>query len=130
MVQVSSPVSRKSSLKQFVADTIVDIDRLGYSRRSRNRYRATWGHLVEFADRKQLGDELSEDLVARFLEDYRVGDDELGSGDGWRRHLVWGVKVPADFNGNGVGESAGINRIGIGNATLFPHISVDISVIL
>ena len=97
MTQESSAVSRKSSLKQLVADAIVEIDRLGYSRRSRNRYRATWEHLVEFADRKQLGGEFSEDLVARFLEEYRVGDDELGSGDGWRRHMVWGVKVLADF---------------------------------
>jgi site-specific recombinase XerD len=106
MVQDSSPVSRKSSLKQLVADTIVEIDRLGYSRRSRNRYRVTWEHLVEFADRKQFGDELSEDLVARFLEEFRVGDDELGSGDGWRRHMVWGVKVLADFAEDGHIERA------------------------
>ena len=97
MVQDGSPVSRKSSLKQLVADAIVEIDRLGYSRRSRNRYRATWEHLVEFADRMQLGDELSNDLVARFEEEYRVGNDEQEPGDGWRRHLVWSVTVLADF---------------------------------
>jgi site-specific recombinase XerD len=88
---------RKSSLKQLVADAVVEIDRLGYSRRSRNRYRATWEHLIEFAARKQLGDELSDDLIARFVEEYRVGDDELEPGDGWRRYLVWGVKILADI---------------------------------
>jgi site-specific recombinase XerD len=97
MEQFNSPVPRNLPLKRLVADALVEIERLGYSRKSRNRYRATWEHLVEFADRKQLGDELSGDLVARFLEEYRVGDVELGEGQGWRRHLVWGVKALADF---------------------------------
>lgn len=105
MAKDSFPGLRKSSLKQLVADAIVEVDRLGYSRRSRNRYRATWEHLVQFADQNQLGDELSDDLIARFVEKYRVGDDELGSGEGWRRHLLWGVRVLA-----GVAEDGRIDR--------------------
>jgi site-specific recombinase XerD len=64
------------------------------------------GSTTEFADRKRLGDEFSDDLVARFLEEYRVGDEELGPGDGWRRYLVWGVKVLADFARDGHLERA------------------------
>jgi site-specific recombinase XerD len=106
MAQDISPVSRTLSLKRLVADAIVEIDRLGYSRRSRNRYRATWEHLIAFADRKQLGDEFSDDLVTRFLEEYRVADDELGPGEGWRRHMVWAVRVLANFAQNGHIERA------------------------
>jgi hypothetical protein len=79
----------------------VEIERLGYSRKSRRRYRTTWEHLVAFADRKQLGDEFSGELVARFLKEYRVGGEELGPGEGWRRHLVWSLKVLADFAKDG-----------------------------
>jgi len=79
---------------------------LGYSRRSRNRYRATWEHLVEFAGRKDFGDAFSEELVVRFLEEHRVGEDELGPGEGWRRHVIWGVRVLADFARHGHIERA------------------------
>jgi site-specific recombinase XerD len=106
MKPVNSPVSRNLPLKQLVADALVEIERLGYSRKSCNRYRATWDHLVEFADRKQLGDEFSGDLLARFLEQHRVGDVEFGSGEGWRRHMVWGIKVLADFAKDGRIERA------------------------
>ncbi|MCE9531538.1 MAG: site-specific integrase [Planctomycetes bacterium] len=106
MEPVNSPVSRNLALKQLVADALVEIERLGYSRKSCNRYRTTWDHLIEFADRKQLGDEFSGDLVARFLEEHRVGDVEFGSGEGWRRHMVWGVKVLADFAKDGHIERA------------------------
>jgi hypothetical protein len=41
---------------------------MGYSRRSRNRYRAIWEHLIEFSERNELGDEFSEDLAIRFLK--------------------------------------------------------------
>ncbi len=72
MEQISFPISRNLPLKRLVADALGEIERLGYSRRSRNRYRAIWEHLIEFADRKDLGDEFSGDLVAQFLEEYRV----------------------------------------------------------
>jgi len=83
MEQISFPFMRNLALKRLVAEAIVEIERLGYSRRSRNRYRATWEHLVEFAGRKDFGDAFSEELVVRFLEEHRVGEDELGPGEGW-----------------------------------------------
>jgi len=106
MDQNSLPVSRKLSLKRLVTDALVEIERLGYSRRSRNRYRTTWDHLIEFADRNDLGDEFSGDMVTQFLEEYRVGGEELGPGEGWRRHLVWGLRVLADFSKEGNIERA------------------------
>jgi hypothetical protein len=39
----------------LVADALVEIKRLGYSRRSRNRYRATWEHLIEFSRQNFCG---------------------------------------------------------------------------
>ena len=36
-------------LGQLVANALSEIERLGYSRRSRNRYRAIWEHLIEFS---------------------------------------------------------------------------------
>ncbi len=39
MVQSTSPVSQAISLKRLVADTIVEIDRLGYTRQNIRRDR-------------------------------------------------------------------------------------------
>jgi site-specific recombinase XerD len=101
MEQINSPVSRNLPLKQLVADTLLEIERLGYSRKSHNRYRATWEHLSAFAGRKDFGDAFSGELAARFLEEYRVPGEELGPGEGWRRYAAWGVKVLTDFANNG-----------------------------
>jgi len=107
MEQTNFPISRNLPLERLVTDALGEIERLGYSRRSRNRYRAIWEHLIEFSDRKELGDELSGGLAVRFLEEYRVGDEEIDKrGEGWRRHVVWGVKVLADFAQNGRIERA------------------------
>lgn len=101
MKQISFSVSRNMPLRRLVRDALVEIERLGYSRRSRNRYRATWDRLIEFSDRVGQGDEFSGDLAARFLEEYRVGDDEMEApGEAWRRHIVWEVKVLAEFAEN------------------------------
>ena len=77
MEQSTYPISRSPSLERLVSDALGEIERLGYSRRSRNRYRAIWEHLIEFSDRKKLGDEFSGDLAACFLEENRVGDEEI-----------------------------------------------------
>src|SRR5437867_7468964 len=98
MEQSTFPISRNLSLKCLVSDALDEIERLGYSRRSRGRYRATWEHLIDFSGRKELGDQFSGELAVCFLEEYRVTDDGNDmSGEGWRRHMVWGVKVLADF---------------------------------
>lgn len=101
MEQIRFPFSRNLPLKKLVADALVEIERLGYSRKSRQRYRATWEQLIEFACRQGLGDEFSAELMARFLDEYRVAGEELGPGEGWRRHVVWGVKVLAGFAQDG-----------------------------
>jgi len=94
--------SENLQLGRLVADAVVEIERLGYSRRSRNRYRAIWEHLIEFSHQKNLGNEFSADLAARFLEEYRVRDEQVdGPGDGRRRHVAFSVKVLAEFGTTG-----------------------------
>jgi len=90
MEQSTLPISRNVSLERLVNDALGEIERLGYSRRSRNRYRTTWEHLIEFSCRKGLGDQFSSELAVRFLEEYRLTGDEIDmSGQGWRKHVVW-----------------------------------------
>jgi site-specific recombinase XerD len=106
MEQTSVSASVNVSLKSLVTDALGEIERLGYSRRSRNRYRAVWDHLIEFSDRNGLGDHFSGDLAVRFLREYSVADVDVDkSGEGWRRHMIWSVKVLADF-----AENRHINR--------------------
>ena len=107
MESTNCPISRNLPLKGLVTDALGEIERLGYSRRSRNRYRATWEHLIEFSDRNEVRDEFSRDLAVRFLEECRVGDEEMERpAQGWRKHVVWGVQVLADFAEHGRIERA------------------------
>ena len=53
MDQTNCPISENLPLGRLVADALGEIERLGYSRRSRNRYRAIWEHLIEFSDRER-----------------------------------------------------------------------------
>jgi site-specific recombinase XerD len=93
--------SKKLQLRRLVADALGEIQRLGYSRGSRDRYRTTWKQLIEFSQRKELGDEFSADLVARFLEECRVRDRQTNlPSDGWCRHIAFEVKMLADFAKN------------------------------
>ena len=96
------PISQNLPLKRLITDAMGEIERLGYSRRSRNRYRAIWEHLIQFSNRNELRDEFSEDLAVRFLEEGRVADEKMERPtQGWRKHIVWGVKMLADFAKNG-----------------------------
>jgi hypothetical protein len=106
MEQTHCPTSENMQLGRLVTDALGEITRLGYSKRSRNRYRAIWEHLIAFSRWKELGDEFSTDLAARFLEEYRLRDEQMDEpGEGWRRHMVFGVKVLADFARNGLKRS-------------------------
>src|SRR6266403_1295804 len=91
MEQAHCPTLENLQLGRLVADAVVEIERLGYSRRSQNRYRAIWKHLIEFSRQKNRGNEFSADLAARFLEQVD------GPGDGRRRHVAFSVKVLAEF---------------------------------
>jgi len=85
-------------LDQVVAKALGEIERLGYSRRSRNRYREIWTHFIEFSRQNGGTDSFSSDLAARFVERCAVWDEESDQpGQGWRQHAVFGVKVLADF---------------------------------
>ena len=99
--------SENLQLGRLVADARDEIERLGYSRRSRSRYRATWQHLIELSREKGLGDEFSANLLTRFLEEHRAMDEQVnGPGNDWRRHMAIGVKVLADFARTGRIERA------------------------
>ena len=106
MEQTNSLSLQCLPLERLVSDALGELERLGYSRRSRNRYRAIWEHLIEYYKRNNLGDEFSEDLAMRFLEEHRVGEEMETPGQGWRKHMVWGVRVLADFAENGRVERA------------------------
>ena len=98
MDQCNRPISENLALGRLVANALGEFERLGYSRRSLHRYRAIWEHFIEFSRQKKLGDEFSEDLAARFVEEYPVGNEEVDEpGEEWRRHIVFGVQVLADF---------------------------------
>jgi integrase len=84
-------------LERLVSGALGELERLGYSRRSRNRYRAVWQHLIEYCDRNKLGDEFSGDLAVRFLEEHRVDEYMETPSQGWRKHMVWGVALLADL---------------------------------
>ena len=102
MNQSNRPISENLPLGRLVANALGELERLEYSRRSRDRYRAIWTHLIEFSRQRKLGDEFSADLAARFVEEYRMGDEEVDKpGEGWRRHIVFGVQVLEDFAQHG-----------------------------
>ena len=102
MDQSNHPASKNLPLGRLVADALGELERLEYSRRSRDRYRAIWEHFIEFSRQRKLGDEFSGDLAARFVEEYRFGDEEVDEpGEGWRRHIVFGVEALADFAQHG-----------------------------
>lgn len=107
MEQTQYSTSENLQLERLVAEALVEIERLGYSGRSRDRYRAIWEHFIKFACQKKLGDEFSPDLAARFLEEYRVRSEQVERrGDGWRRYVDVGIKVLADFAKDGRIERA------------------------
>lgn len=102
MDQSNREVSVNPRLDRVVEDAMSEIERLGYSRRSRNRYRAVWTNLIEYSDQKKLGKEFSGSLAARFVEENCADNVDLDQpGQGWRRHIVFGVKVLADFAQHG-----------------------------
>ncbi len=98
MDQSNSLASANLPLEQLVSSALGQLEQLGYSRRTLNRYRAIWKNLIEFSRQKKIGNEFSEILAERFLAEYRIGDGEsLEPVAGWRRHIVFGIKVLRDF---------------------------------
>ena len=102
MDQSTRPMSANLPLDRLVSSALDQLAQLGYSGRTLKRYRATWKHLIEFSRQKKLGNELSEHLMARFLDEYRIRDGERVEPEaGWRWHIVFGIKVLGDFAHHG-----------------------------
>jgi hypothetical protein len=98
MDHLNHQVTNVQPLKRLVVRGLKYLENLGYSRRSLRRYRTIWQHLITFSRQQNSGDEYSEDLAARFLDAYRIRDGEFVAPEGgWRRHIVFGVKVLEDF---------------------------------
>lgn len=89
-------------LEELVALAQSELERLGYGKRTRNRFRATWRRLIAFAQASDLGDRYSEELATRFVDASRppVGE-RLGPGDHWRRSMAYDIKVLGDVNRGG-----------------------------
>lgn len=96
------PAEENSSLEHLIHRALVEIERLGYSRRSRNRYKTVWGRLLDFSQKHQPDNQFSWELAVRFMEEHRfVSGQMVAPADGWRRHVVWSVKALLDFAENG-----------------------------
>ena len=107
MDQSTHQVSNNLPLDRFVARALGELEKLRYSRRSLRRYRTIWRHLVAFSRQMNLEDEYAEDLAARFSDAYQMRDGEcLKPSEGWRRHVVFGLKVLGDFARDGCIERA------------------------
>ena len=90
------------SLEALIALAVSELERLGYSRGTRNRFRRTWRHLVAFAQDNDFGDRFSEELATRFIDVFRppVGES-LAPDDRWRRQVLYDVNVLGDFSRHG-----------------------------
>jgi len=89
-------------LKRLVTKALSHLAKLGYSRRSLRRYRTIWQRLIVFSRQNDFGNEYSEELAARFVGAVRFnGHACTNSKQGWRRHVVFGVKVLGDFARDG-----------------------------
>ncbi len=102
MDQSHPDVARDRPLDRLVADALGQLEKLGYSRRSLRRYQTIWQRLIAFAHQGDLGEAFSEDLAVRCVDAYRIRADEtIEPNEGWRRHVVFGIRVLAAFTREG-----------------------------
>lgn len=95
-------VSSRLPLEQVIAGAVGELERLHYSRRSLGRYRVVWRQLIVFCHEMSLADEYSQELATQFCAGYQMRQDErLNSRQGWRRHIVFALKVLEDFAHDG-----------------------------
>lgn len=98
MEQSNCPVSHPLPLDQLVTSALGQLEQLGYSRRSLNRYRTIWKHLTEFARQHTLGETFSETLATRFVDAYRIREGERTQPkEQWRHHIRVGLKMLGDW---------------------------------
>ncbi|NPT62506.1 site-specific integrase [Paraburkholderia elongata] len=102
MEKSTHQVSSHLPLQQFVAGAVGELERLHYSRRTLARYRAVWRHLIGFCHEMSLEDQYSQELAEQFCTAYQMYEGEcLNSRQGWRRHIVFALKVLEDFARDG-----------------------------
>jgi site-specific recombinase XerD len=98
MDQPNNPATTNIPLERLVSSALGQLERLGYSRSSLNRYRTIWTHFIEFSCQQNLENEFSEILAERFLDEYRICDSKpVEPPEGWRWHIEFGIKVLRDF---------------------------------
>ncbi len=94
MGQSNHSVADNEPLDRLVARALNQLEKLRYSSRSLRRYRTIWQHLIAFSREQKPAEAYSEDLVARFVDTYRIHDGAFVAQEGgWRQHLEFGVKV-------------------------------------
>ncbi len=102
MNQSNHQLPKNVPLERLVSLALDQLRQLGYSRKSLYRYKTTWKHFIEFSRQEQLGDVYSDKLAAYFLKEHLLKDGELiGSPNGWRKHIAFGIKVLGYFACNG-----------------------------
>lgn len=102
MEQSNNQIKNNLPLNRLVVRTLKQLEKLGYSRRSLRRYRTIWRHFIAFSRQSHLRGEYSQELAARFVEAYRIQDGErVKSSEGWRRHVVFCVKMLGEFARDG-----------------------------
>lgn len=98
MDQSNDPVASDMPLEQLVACALDELGTLFYSRRTLRRYRTIWRHLISCCREWSLEEHVSEELMTRFLDRYRIRVGErIKPSDGWRRHIVIGLKMLGNF---------------------------------
>ncbi len=98
MEQSSIQNSSNPPLSELISDALQQLVKLDFSRRSIRRYQAIWKHLSDFARQNDLDDKLSTELADRCIATYQSQEDEPAhSQRGWRRHVVFGIKMLTDF---------------------------------
>ncbi|MEA2080795.1 MAG: hypothetical protein U9P00_13265 [Pseudomonadota bacterium] len=103
----SHQVTNAQPLKRLVVRALKQLEKLGYSRRSLRRYRTIWQHLIALSRQQNFGDAYSDDLAVRFVDAYRIREGErIEPKDGWRRNIVFCMKVLGDFARDGYIERA------------------------
>src|SRR5260370_14798326 len=82
-------VSSRLPLEQVISGAISELERLGYGRRSLNRYRTVWRHFVAFCREMNNRDKYCEYLVVNFYSMYGMQEGErLKADGGWGGHIA------------------------------------------
>ena len=110
-------------LQELVSQTLRDLERLGYSKKSLWRYRTVGNRLIAFARENGLEDRYSDQLARHFVDAFGPRNGEsTKTVSGWRRYMAFVVKVLGDFSRDGriVCTRSKIRNVSIPPATKKP----------